>query len=102
LLLILALYLAYTAFFPTLSWHVSSTPGPAPACNPGDIRGCMAGQCNGTQSCSGGAWSACTLNIVCEPGAYVPCVQGAAACANGYKACDACGTGYGACLNKSG
>ena len=54
------------------------------------------GNCAGTRTCKSGVWGSCMIPHVCIPATKVPCVEHF--CSVGYKICNACGTGFDACI----
>jgi len=67
-----------------------------PECIEGHSEPCIKGSCNGIKECVDGSWTPCTLNVVCEPGKLYGCTS--YGCSSGYRACNACGTGFGPCV----
>jgi len=66
-------------------------------CSDGDNRTCIVNGCDGKMLCVGGTFSACALNEhICQPGSRIGCVVDG--CRPGYTYCNACGTGFGPCL----
>jgi hypothetical protein len=66
-----------------------------PACEENDTRSCSVGECTGISTCRNGGWGGCKLEMICQPGEKVACTE--AGCAQGFKECNSCGTGYGPC-----
>ena len=65
-------------------------------CSGNESAGCFIGECGGTRECSNGFFGPCSLpKKICVPGLQIGCsVDG---CKFGKTACNACGTGFGAC-----
>lgn len=67
-------------------------------CENGESKTCMSGTCQGTSECAGGKWTMCYVKKICIPDTNSSC--GDSGCADGYKVCNECGTGYGPCNPK--
>ncbi|MBI2079208.1 hypothetical protein HYT84_00460 [Candidatus Micrarchaeota archaeon] len=65
-------------------------------CTGSESSSCNIGSCSGKKTCINGKFSECSLEIICTPGSQASCVENA--CANGYKTCNECGTGYSECI----
>jgi len=71
-----------------------------PDCGEGQQKACVAADgCDGAQKCRNGKWAACYKNPrVCVPDSTVACSLNS--CSFGARRCNACGTGYGSCINQ--
>jgi hypothetical protein len=68
---------------------------PEPLCGNGETSSCASGNCAGIRTCRNGRWGDCTVKQICTPGTKTSCSENG--CANGYKICNTCGTGFGTC-----
>jgi len=101
-LLVILLGAIYYTFFIMGNWR-PDTERERPEfskkeCGEGEKIQCIENNCTGERHCEHGAWSACRVEKICEPGSKEFCYSNT--CITGYKICDGCGTGYGECISN--